>query len=301
MPTFDQLRDLLLPMVLYMMLPALVGSALIMAALSWIGGAKQAAAGAALALIVGAGLGLWLRAAIPDDSPGAALAALNNALTLIPGESSWNRLPWAVLAALCVGRLAYLADVHSSDGWLLRGGASVAIAWWVLPEDARTEFVWLAPVFAATVWATWVFLDRLAVLPGSTSVAICVILALLTAGTVLIQARTARLMDVTIVLAFAFIGIAIVAYARGVQFDGAVPAIAVVLPSLLLMGERTTYEEIHWSAFVLPILALLLLTATLPFTHWPKFRLHLVRLLLASIPLGIALYLALQAGPVDFE
>src|SRR5437764_160332 len=128
--------DQIVAALLYLVLPALASAVLVMAAAAWLGGPRQAAAGAALGVSVGAALALCLHAAMPallEHGADIARLALADALTL--DRSEWNRLPWAVLAALCVGRLAYLADVHASDGWLLRGGASIAIAWTLVPED----------------------------------------------------------------------------------------------------------------------------------------------------------------------
>jgi hypothetical protein len=316
MPSWDFIRDMVLPTLLFMVLPALTAAALVMAIVERLGGAKQAAAGAALALCAGTVFGLWVRLAAPSlqqDSLEAtlaafgaeqtwqdALAALVNALDF--GRSTWNRLPWAILAALVVGRIAYLADVHSSDGWLVRGGAAIAIAWCLLPEKERDEFVWLAPAFAAVIAALWMILDRLAAQPGSSSVAVCVILAMLVAAQLMgLHAHSASLMDVLVALAFAFTGIALVAYRRGVEFGGAIPAVAVALPALLLMGQRTTSSKLPWIAFALPACAPLLVAVTLPFTHWPKLCLHLVRLVLVLALLAVAVVLACVYEPIDLS
>src|SRR5262249_7269223 len=157
------------------------------------------------------------------DSPKAFLTVLPNVLTLISRESSWNRLPWVMLTALCLGLLAHLADAHSGDGWLLRGGVAIAIAWVLIPDDLRERIVWLAPAFAAVVWAQWVLLDCLGAQPASFSVALSVILSLLAAGVVLIHAGTARLMDATVVQACAFTGVLLVGCCRRVESRGALP------------------------------------------------------------------------------
>jgi hypothetical protein len=295
----------IVPTVLYMVLPALAAAAIMMAAVGRIGGSKQAPSGAALSLMVGAFVGVWLRDALPlvvdGGSPKAFLSVLPDVLTLVSGESSWNRLPWAVLSALCLGLVAHLADAYSGDGWLLRGGVAIAIAWALIPEDLRERLVWLAPAFAMVVWAEWVILDRIAAQPASFSVALSLTLSLLAAAGVLIHAGTARLMDATLVQACAIAGVLLVACCRRVDVGGAIPALAVALPGLLLMGQLTQAEEkMHWAAFALPACAPLLLVATMPVTHWPKLRLHLVRLALVLIPLAFALYLAHEAAPLDF-
>lgn len=295
----------IVPTVLYMVLPAVAAAAIIVAAVERIGGSKQAPPGAALGLMVGAFLGLWMRDALPlvvdGGSPKAFLTVLPNVLTLVSGESSWNRLPWAMLAALSLGLIAQLADAHAGDGWLLRGGVAIAIAWVLIPDDLREMFVWLAPAFAVVVWAQWVILDRLAAQPASFSVPLALMLSLVAAAGVLIHAGTARLMDATLVQACALTGLLLVSWWRRLEVGGALPALAVALPGLLLMGKLTQMEEkMHWAAFALPACAPLLLVATMPFTHWPKLRLHFVRLVLVLIPLAFALFLAREAGPLDF-
>jgi hypothetical protein len=268
-----------------------------MAVVERVGGIKQTAAGAALALIVGAFFGLAMRDAGPlllKEPLQKALGALPHILTFGCGPT-WDRLPWAVLGALCVGRVAHLTD----GGWFLRGGAAIGIAWWALPEDSREKFVWLAPAFAATIWLQWVILDRLAAQPGSSSLALCLTLALLTASGVLIHAGTKRLMDPAVVLAFALAGVWFIAIWRGVEIGGAIPAIAVALPSLLLMGLLNT-EKVQWSAYALTAIAPFMLILTMPLTRGPRWALHLMRLAVVLLPLVIAIIIAREAGPLDF-
>ncbi len=281
MPPIKDLLDVLLGAVL----PALAVAAMVMAAVERLGDAKQAPAGAILGLIAGVALGWWLR----------------NVLPFVPGDSAWNRLPWAGLIAFAIGRVAYLADVHSSDGWLLRGLTALGLAWWVVPEQARHELVWLAPALAAAIWANWMLLDLLATVPGSSSVAATIALSLLVAAVVLLQAGIARYMEAMLVVTAAFAGIAVVAYLRRLEIGAVVPAIAVALPGMLMMGQtQSSVTEIHWSAFALPALAPLMLAAALPFSHWPKIRVHYLRIGLVLVPLVAATILALQAGPPDF-
>ena len=311
MPSWEFIQDMVLPKLLFMVLPALAAAALVMAAVERLGGARQAAAGAALALCVGAFFGLWVHGTVQSDSLETTLAAFTdeqtleealgafgNALSL--GQSTWNRLPWAILAALLIGRLAYLADVHASDGWLFRGGTAIAVAWLLLPEKERDAFIWMAPAFAAVIAALWIVLDRLATQPGSSSVAVCVILSLVVAGQLMLHAHSLTMMDTLAVLGFAFTGVAVIAYWRGVEFGGAIPAVAVALPALLLMGQRTTDSKLPWFTFALPACAPLLLAVTLPFTHWPKLGLHLLRLALVLAVLGATVAVAWHYEPLDF-
>lgn len=294
--------SIVVPMLVYMVLPALTVSAGLMALVERLSGGKQAAAGAALGLMAGVVVGLISRDVLPlliDGKFELAFTILPYSLTPIPGASTWNRLPWAILAALCVGRVAYLADVHNGDGWLLRGGVACAIAWALIPDETRDKYFWLAPALAAVILAELVILDRLAALPGSSSVAGAVVLSMLVAGGVLLHASSAKLMDVNIVFAVALTGILMTAYGRGVEVGGAMPGVAVTLPCLLLVGRLQVATEIHWTGFALPVVAPLLLAGTIPFSHWPKWRLHALRLVIVLIPLALALYLANDAGSLE--
>jgi hypothetical protein len=299
MPTPAQL-EMMLGDLRYMALPAFIMATVVMAAFVWIGGVKQSEAGAALALMAGAVFGLAVRDVGPllvageSETPWSPLPHI---LTLSPGESAWNRLPWVVLAALGVGHLARLRDNHSGDGWLLRGGAAIGIAWWLLPDRAREETVWLAPAFAAVIWTQWVLLDYLAQRPGSISVAGCLVVTLLTGGTVLLYAAAKSLTDPMIVLAFALLGVAIIAQLRGVEVGGAMSALAVAIPGLMLMGQLTT-ERVEWQAFALTAAAPFTLVLTLPFVQGPKWRLHLFRVALVLAPLVLAILIARTAGPL---
>src|SRR5262245_24283859 len=162
MPPWDAVWDLLRNAIL----PAFLAAAIVTGAVAFIGGAKQARTGAALGLIAGVALGFWLKHTLP----------------LVPGDSTWNRLPWAALIALAVGRFAHLADSQSADGWILRAVASFGIAWWVVPENVRADIPWLMPAFAATICANWLLLEPLADQPGNASVAVCVTLTFLIAA-----------------------------------------------------------------------------------------------------------------------
>jgi hypothetical protein len=278
MPPIEEIWDALLQAVL----PALATAAIFMALLTLVGGAKQAPAGAAFGFIAGTVLSLWLR----------------GALTLASGESTWNRLPWAALAALCVGRVARIPGLPIADGSLLRAATAFGIAWWVVPETVSADFSWLAPAFAAVIFLEWVILDPIA--DGST--AVCLTLTLLVAGGVLLHARMTSSLDAATACGSAMAGLAVVAWWCRVDVTGAIPAVAVILPGLLLMGQTgTAVETLHWTTFALPVLAPLLLAVTLPIRQTSDFRWYVVRLGLVLIPLVAALALAHQQAPYNFD
>lgn len=254
----------------------------LMALIVLIFGPKQSSLGSALAIAAGLGFCFWYR----DFEP------------LIPGPHAWNYLPWLALAALGVGRVAKLG---AAQPWPLYAAASIAVAWLQIPALARTEIDWLAPVFATVVFVSWSVLDRVAEESDDGSVAGALALVFGVAGIVLLQAGSLKFMERALPIAAALLAIGLVSAWRRVETSGVIPAVAVLLPGLLLTGERNT-DKLKWYVFALPALAPLLLVETLPIKHWPRVRLFAVRCLLVAIPLAIALVLAfLQGEPSSLE
>ena len=130
----------------------------------------------ALGLVLGVSLGLWLR----------------DALALMPGESTWNNLPWAALGAMWVGLAATTAELHRYAIWFLRGATVAATAWFVIPPQTNADIFWLAPIFAAVILALWFILEPLTAEPPGGAVLFALALAFLAAGAVLIHASSAR-------------------------------------------------------------------------------------------------------------
>lgn len=300
MPSWDFVRDNIVPILLHLALPALAMSAVVMAAVDWLGGSKHAGAGAALAIAAGSAFGLAFYAAAPfiEERPrdiGPIFTAMDGGLSL--GQSSWSRLTWAVLAALLFGRIAS----PMTDGWLVRCGVAIPIAWAVIPEQDREEIAWIAPLLAAGIAALWIVLERSAQEPAGGSVAIAAVLALLTAAQIAgAHAHSARIMIALFALGFALAGLTIVALRRRIEFCGALPAVAVALPTLMLMAQRTTSSKLPWIVFALPAIAPLLAGVTLPVPHWPRPVLIMIRMVLVLAALVLAAGLAWLDEPVHF-
>jgi hypothetical protein len=317
--------ELLLEVLLYTVGPA----ALVAAALTAAGSccARGRLLGTALALALGFTAGLWTRAALDTLSTSAFSSAqlarsLPEALTLISGASEWNRLPYAALAALLIGLLARCPRVPPVLAWLVRAAAAGLISWCVVPAAYQTAVWWLAPALAVVVFAQWALLEPLAArAPGG--VALALALSAFVAAGVLIHAGSARLTDAALALGGALGGIAVAAaWLRGAA-GGAVPGAAVLLPGLLLMGQQETFSEISWLAFALAAVAPLMLVLTWPLhgrtgkpsalvemdsaalttrVSGPRRLLFLLAHLAVMLPPWLAaLYLARQAGPLEFE
>jgi hypothetical protein len=285
-----------------LILPAFVLAALALALIEWFAGAKQAPAAAALGVIfayaLGPTLGHWGYDGIKDPLE----YWFSNTLILMPGDSPWNRLPWAALAALCVGRLTRGADAPAADVWLIRGAVSFAIAWWVMPEHVHALGVWVAPAFGGAILLNWMVLECLARKPSDGSVPMALVLCFFVASMVLLYAGIARFSGAAIVLGSAFAGLALVGYVRRADTSGSAGGGAVMLPALLLAGNReTVVADVPLVAYVLTGISPLTLAAALPFAHWPWYARILLRLALIALPLGIALALTMQAEPPAFE
>jgi len=300
MPPIEHILDTLY----YSILPEFAIAFLVLAIIAW-RDEKYAPGGAAIGLIfavaLGPTIGHWLHDFVKSFGDGPAseyVFWLTGVLKPMPNESTWNRLPWTALAALCVGRLT--RDV-SADAWLVRGATSFAIAWWVMPEHALAIGTWVVPAFAAIILLNWMLLECLASKSNDGSVALCVFLCFFVASLVLIQAAFASLGEPAIMFGSAFLGLAVVAWWRGVDVSGAMPAAAVMLPGMLLIGQQeSTVETLPLLGYVCAAVAPLVLVLALPFAHWHWLWRHLLRLALIAIPLGLAVKFAMDAGPLDF-
>lgn len=277
--------NLLLDVLLFAVLPALVVAAGVTFAVGRLAGEKHGPFGAALGLAAGTALGFWLR----------------DSLTWMPGDSSWNRLPWLALAGLWLARSARLADLTLIEGWLLRAALTAGCAWLVIPSATRAEFAWLMPAFALVVLAAWFVLELPAAQPPGGGVPFALSLSFFAASVLLIHAGSARLTDVATVLSAALAGVAAVAWWRGTDASSVAPAVALLLPGVLLTGQQETFSEVPWTAFALAAGAPLMLAPTFFLRDWKPIGIRLVQLGLALIPLGIAIFLAAQTGPLQFE
>jgi hypothetical protein len=107
---------------------------------------------------------------------------------------------------------------------------------------------------------------------------------------------------VATILGASLFGIAVAARQQA-DAGTAAPAVAVLLPGLLLTGQNTTFSEVPLTSFLLVALAPLALLPTLlpPFRRWEGIGLRILQLTLILAPLVVAVVLAMQAESLEFE
>lgn len=277
--------ELIVSMFLKAVLPAAATAATLLIVIERCGGKESVSAAAALAAAAGIGLGFWLC----------------DTVELVSGASTWNQLPWAALAALGIGVSVRLPGVPAAVAWLTRAACAGLIAWLVIPQETRAEAWWFVPGFALVVFAEWALLEHLAARPPDGSVAAALSLSALTAAAVLVHAGSTRLMEANIVPAAALAGLAVAAWRRRLDVGAAAPGAVVLVVGILLFGQQSTFSEVSWWAFLLAATAPLTLAVTLFFRNLQGPRLLLLRLAVLLPPLLAALYLAREAGPLEFE
>lgn len=288
MPELPPLK-MVVEVLLYAVLPALLSAAgVTLIVRRWAG---QTAA--AWGLIVGVMVGRLVYISVPfpwgEQPLGAGFSAcLLDVLTFQSGESSWNRLPAATLALLCVGGLAR----PRGDGWLVCAGACLFAAWAVVPNRFFDDAVWLVPALAFAMLAEWAVLDRALASPANALPVFAVSLTFFTASIVAMQAHYARIIDASVALSASFAGIAAIAAWRPVDAGSAAPAAAILLPCFLLMMPLESSSDVPWTACALVGVApLVLVRGSKP----PALWLRVLQFVLVLVILALAVALSANA------
>jgi hypothetical protein len=300
MPNLPPLH-LVVEVLQFAVLPAALAAAAVFAVILLAGGNRWATPGAALALAAGLAIGNWYRSALPWLPEGLPWNAE------VP---KWHWLLWLGLAALAVGVLIRLPQVPAVIRWLIMAAAAGFVAWLfvppdLLPEDLREKAPWgPAAAFAAVVFIEWALLEHLCERSPGGGIPLGLALTFLAGAAVLIHAGSLRFTDVATILSASLSGIAVAA--RQQADAGAVaPGVAVLLPGLLLTGQNTMASEVPvpLAGFLLVGLAPLALLLTLlpPFRRWEGIRLNILQLILILVPVIVAVALAMQTGPLEFE
>lgn len=161
-----------------------------------------------------------------------------------PGTIYW--LPWAGLIAGLAGvptRWPFIAG-------LLSAAASVITARLLVGPNLREQVPWLWIALALATFSSWRVLH--AILSKSSGVStLGLAAAFLAAAVVLLHAHSARLADMALLLAGACLGIALVAMSCRYDPTGLAPIAAVMLPGIMLAGQRSTFSEVPLACYVL--------------------------------------------------
>lgn len=303
--------ELILPVLGYVVAPALLTAALVFGLSLRLFGVRTANYGA----VAG-----FCAACLVANCVGEPL------LPWLPDKLGWQCLLWVATLAMLIG-LAARRTIESRLGLALVAVLTAGHAAWILvPTGMQTDPPWASsaralathlnsevferltnivavPVFALVVFIEWEVLQRLAKIRPGGAVPLATALAFLGAATVLIHAHSARMTDIATVCAMALVGLAIVAWPMRTDVGAVMPAAAVMLPGLLLGGYYETYSQVPWLSFALvgiaPLFLLLYLASPLVRLAAPLGTIVLMIILLA--PMAVAVGLAMHAEPLQFE
>jgi hypothetical protein len=269
----DKLRDAVAP--------SFTASALLLAPFLVVRGGRLAPLGAALATAGG-------------------LAAGNYFCGAVPWRPERFGREWVLAAAgiaLLAGLIARVPRVPVLLGWLLRAAGAAAAAWLLVSPSARAAYPWITYAFGAAVLALWAVLERLAADSPGPAAPLAAAITAATAAAVLMQATFASMTDVATFTFGTLLSVALAAWLRPADVGGAMPAMAVLLPAVLLAGRFDAGSEVPDICFLCVGLAPLALAPLLipPFKRWPPLRRAILGSILLLAPLGVAVVRAMQA------
>jgi hypothetical protein len=272
------------------LLPAMIMSAVVLAVWLSVVGLRAASAGSALALVAGFAVTNAIRDALPF--------ALDNTYGL-------HRLLWAAVPALLFGQLAQPPRMPAWFGLVLRAGG-VGLAMWILAPSGEIDSLsaaWLPWAFAGLVLASWLIAELSTNRSLGSDGAWCFVLTSFATAVLLLHASFARGAEAALMLGAALFGVASVGGWLRADVRGAIPAAAVLVPGLLLVGKSETFSEVPLISFVLVALAPVALLPTLaPFLRrFAGMWLLLLRMMLVLSLIVPAVVLAMRAVPDAFE
>ena len=235
----------------------------------------------------------------PEDGSMPLLYLPRVALILLVAGlfSSWAG---AVAALALPSRKQLMGELAT---WLPRIAASVAAIPPLIAEGDRAAHPWLMPAFVAVVLIEWWILDTIAQLPDSADAAAGIAGALFAASAVLLYNQWVRPTDIATIAACAMLGIAAAAHVSHTSAHGAMPAVAVALPGLMLQSRLgTASSPVLLSAFWLVALAPLALAPFLipRLARQTGWRIRTARVAALLIPATVAVVLAARDGMLPF-
>jgi hypothetical protein len=177
----------------------------------------------------------------------------------------WHWLPLLLLFAQFDGLFARVPTVPSWGGWRLRLGIGLVAALLLVPHDLHRTWplvldqwpypfrarVWPLLAFVLAVTLGWAGSEAAARQSPGGMVGLGLAFALFGASFVLAHAHSGLLADALSIPGAALFAISLVALFCKVDIGGALPGIALLLPSVLLVAATETYSEVPWYAFAL--------------------------------------------------
>jgi hypothetical protein len=169
------------------------------------------------------------------------------------------------------------------------------------PAHTRIEIPWASWSLGLAMILEWAVLVKLTERWKDGVVALGLAFCFAAASMVLLQAASARLSEMALFCFAALLGPALVSWRLPGDTGGAMGAVAVLLPGLMLVGQQETFAPIPWYSFALAGLApLALAPLLLPFVSRRLDQQHgwkrcLLALGLPAIPTTAAVILALLA------
>ena len=159
------------------------------------------------------------------------------------------------------GVLAQSKGVPWWGGWRLRLGVGLIAALIVVPAKLPDEWpihvqekAWPLAIFTLLVALGWAGSESVARQSPGGAVGLGLSMAMFGASLVVLHAHYGKCAEAMTFPAAALFGISLVALVRKSDVGGALPAVALLLPSFLLMGATESYSEVPWYAFVLAAL-----------------------------------------------
>jgi len=288
MPPVELVLDLLLRLVL----PAAVSSAVVLGLTMWLLDRKWWDCGLAGAVAAGLLIGNALRAPLP----------------YVPYDNGW---PWLLPCAAASLVFSAVTITFLSQKLAARAILNVVavslLMWCLVPGELRTA-TWLLG-FGLLVLGNMLVLElaaQQAAKEQHTSWVVPLAWATVLAGgaaAVLIYAHSARFADAAALLAAALVGIAPLAWRSPLDLRPAALTVATYLLGLMLSGYHATYSDVPPASFALvaaaPLsLALLWLPAV---RRWPASAQAALQVMLPSLPVAVAVGLAIRAEGFSLE
>ena len=173
----------------------------------------------------------------------------------------WQWLPALLLLVQIDGVLGQSQGVPWWGRWRLRLAAGFIAALLVVPAKLPDEWpvhvherTWPLLVFTLMVALGWAGSESVARQSPGGAVGFGLAGALFGGSIVVLHAHYGKCSEAMTFPAAALLGISIVALIRKSDIGGAVPAVALWLPAMLVVGATESYSEVPWYAFLLAAL-----------------------------------------------